>query len=421
MAGNIRIADLLDPQLNETQRGAIAYMEANPVEISVESVIAAARERTGMSDFGPEDFRERLALLIGEWNDDAAMLQINRMILRDMIVRHVSTRLLAQDYRKRHPEYVNERIERPIIVVGLPRSGTTHLLNLLASDSRLRSLPLWEVNEPLPNPNEPPREDGRDPRYVRTAEQWEMMQANSPLSAAMHPMDPDHFHEDLELMCPDIASYNYEWMSRVPRWRDHHCSTDQTPHYLYQKDMLRIMQHMAGDTRSRRWVNKCPQHLEQLRVLKAVYPDAIVVITYRDPVDAVQSAATMMGHGERMRYPRIDGPGLLDYWSDRVDRLLRACVGDRDVWPDEQRVDVPFEPFMADPMHFVRQVHAKAGMETTPQSVAEMEHFVATHPRGKFGQIVYDLEADFGISRGELRKRFDYYFDAFPIVKRPQD
>lgn len=415
MANELRITDLAQPQLSEAQAAGIAYMEANPVEISVEGVLAAARERTGLSDFGPQDFRVRLQRLVDEWNADN-LYQVSRMVVRDMAVRHAANRLLAQDYRKRHPEYAQERIERPIIVVGLPRSGTTHLLNLLGSDSRLRSLPLWEVNEPLPNPNEPPREDGRDPRYVRTADQWDMIQATSPLTAAMHAMEPDHFHEDLELMCPDFASYNYEWMSRVPGWRDAYYAEDQTPHYRYQKEMLQIMQHMAGDNRPKRWVNKCPQHLEQLRVLKEVYPDATVVLTYRDPVDAIQSAATMMGYGERMRYPNIDTQGLLEYWSDRVDHLLRACVADRDVWPEDQRVDVPFEALMNDPMHFVRAVHAKAGMETTPQSVAEMEHFVETHPRGKFGQVVYDLEGDFGISREKLRERFGYYFDAFPQV-----
>lgn len=412
----IRIDDLAHPRLSEMQQGAIAYMEANPVEISAQGVLAAAVERTGLDDFGPDEFRVRLNRLVDEWNADA-LLQVNRMVLRDMVVRHASNRLIAQDYRKRHPEYVQERIERPIIVVGLPRSGTTHLLNLLGSDSRLRSLPLWEVNEPLPNPAEQPREDGRDPRWVRADEQWQMAYASSPYTAAMHPMEPDHFHEDLELMGPDFASYNYEWMSRVPGWRDAYYAEDQTPHYRFQKEMLQIMQHAAGDARPRRWVNKCPQHLEQLRVLKEVYPDALVVLTYRDPVDAIQSAATMMGYAERMRYARIDMPGLLEYWSDRVDHLLKACVRDRDVWPESQRVDVPFEPFMKDPMRFVREVHAKAGLETTAQSVAEMEHFVATHPRGKFGQVIYDLDGDFGVSREELRKRFSYYFDTFSHVE----
>lgn len=416
MAGKIRITDLAHPQLSEAQQAGIAYMEANPVELSEDSILTAARTRTGLDDFGPDDFRVRLRRLVNEWNADN-LYQVSRMVLRDMAVRHASNRLLAQDYRKRHPDYAQEKIERPIIVVGLPRSGTTHLLNLLASDTRLRSLPLWEVNEPLPNPNEPPREDGLDPRWVRCNDQWLMAQQNSPLTAAMHPMDPDHFHEDLELMCPDFASYNYEWMSRVPGWRDAYYAEDQTPHYRYQKEMLQIMQHAAGDTRPMRWVNKCPQHLEQLRVLKEVYPDATVVITYRDPVDSIQSAATMMGYGERMRYPSIDTKGLLEYWSHRVDHLLRACVADRDVWPEAQRVDVPFDALMNDPMHFVRLVHEKAGLETTDKAIAEMEHFVETHPRDRFGQIVYDLEGDFGISREKLRERFGYYFDAFPQVR----
>ena len=417
MAEKIDITDLIDPKLNQMQQAGVDWMEANPIEISVQTILDAASEQTGLTDFGPADFHDRLQLLVDEWNDDN-LRQLSRMVLRDMIVRHVSNRLLVCDYKKKHPEFSEEQVERPIIVVGLPRSGTTHLLNLLGSDSRLRSLPLWEVSEPLPNPKEPAREDGRDPRYVRADEQWQKALESSPYSAAMHAMEPDHFHEDLELMSPDIASYNYEWMSRVPRWRDNYYNTDQTPHYEYQRDMLRILQHRAGDTMPTRWVNKCPQHLEQLSVLKKVYPDATIVLTYRDPVDAIQSAATMMGYAERMRYSQIDGPGLIEYWTERVDHLLKACVRDRDIWPEEQRVDVPFEPFMNDPMHFVRQVHAKAGMETTEQSIAEMEHFVETHPRGKFGQVVYNLERDFGISRGDLRKRFDYYFDAFPILRR---
>jgi hypothetical protein len=410
----VDIDDLLDPQLTDYQRQAIAAMEAHPVEISVETVLEGARERTGLSDFGPDDFRERLKFLIDEWNDDRTMLQINRAILLAMAQRYAATRLLARDLLKRHPEINEEVIDRPIFVAGMPRSGTTHLLNLLAADSRLRSLPLWISSEPLPNPQEPARADGVDPRYARCAETWEQMQRASPRSASMHPMDPDHFHEDLDLMCPDFASYHFEWMSRVPRWRDRHCATDQTPHYQYQKTLLKALQWGKGPTR---WVNKCPQHLEQLAVMRRVYPDAIMVITYRDPVDVIQSAATMMGHAERMRYPRIDAPGLLEYWSDRADRMLRACVRDRGVWPDAQRVDVPFADFMRDEMKVVHEVQAKAGLAVTAESDAEIRHFVETHPRGKFGQVRYNLERDFGISRAEARKRFDYYFEAFPFVK----
>jgi hypothetical protein len=423
LATKIDIEDLLAPRLTDGQRQALAAAEANPVTLEEQAVLAAARAATGMSDFGPEDFRARLRLLIDEWNADKRANAMKRAFLMRYLVRYASSRLLIQDKLKKHPEIHDEPIERPIIVVGLPRSGTTHLLNLLGADSRLRSTPLWEINEPVANPLEPIGSDGVDPRYARSAAQWEASQVANPLAAAMHPMEPDHFHEDLELMCPDFASYNFEWIARSPKWRDYYLSTDQTPHYEYMKTGLKLLQWQdvqAGKPR-KRWVTKCPQHLEQLPVLKNVFPDATVAITYRDPVEVIQSAITMIAYGERMFYPDIDAKGLLEYWTDRVEKLLRACVRDRHVWPEAQSVDVPFETFMADDMAVVRQVRAKAGLSETEAANAEVAHFIASHPRGKHGQIVYNLQRDFGVTPAQLRERFAFYFDAFPFLRRPAD
>lgn len=423
MTEKIEITDLLSPQLTEPQRQAIAQAEANPMVVTEDAVLGAACEATGLSDFGPEDFHERLQLLIDEWNGDKRAYALKRMFLFGYAVRYATNRLLIQDYLKQHPEIHDEVIERPIIVAGMPRSGTTHLLNLLGADTRLRSTPLWECYEPLPNPLEPPREDGVDPRYARTDEKWQMQKAASPLSAAMHPMEADHLHEDIELMSPDFASYNFEWIARAPRFRDYHLSHDQTPHYEYMKTVFKILQWrdvQAGKPR-KRWVTKCPQHLEQLPVLRKVFPDATMAITYRDPVEVIQSAITMIAYGERMSYPDIDAVGLLEYWSDRVETLLRACVRDRHVWPEAQSVDVPFRTFMADDMAIVRAVREKAGLAETEQANREVTEFIASHPRGKHGQLVYNLQRDFGIAPAELRKRFDFYFEAFPFLHRPGD
>ncbi|RVT93573.1 sulfotransferase family protein [Sphingomonas crocodyli] len=414
MSNKIEITDLLNPVLSDAVKGGLAYAAANPIDLSIEAILGKARKDTGLTDFGPDDFRPRLARLVDEWNGDTRMTALNRMILFDVASRHAANRLLIQDYVKKHPDVHDEVIERPIIVVGLPRSGTTHLLNLLAADSRLRSLPMWEGNEPLPNPLKPIGPDGIDPRYTRAVAEHEAAMASSPLTAAMHLVGPDDFDEDLFLMCPDFATYFWEWMSRVPKWRDFHTSTDQTSHYEYQRTVLKILQHKKGPVR---WVNKCPQHLEQLPVLKKVYPDAIVVMTYRDPVDAIQSAATMMAYAERARYPDIDARWVFDYWADRVEQLLRASVRDRDVWPEDQRVDVPFEALMKDEMAFVHAVQRKAGLPPSDKADAEIRHFVETHPRGKHGQVSYNIERDFGVSRDELRKRFAFYFDAFPAIE----
>lgn len=418
MPAKIEIEDLRSPQLSDAQRQAIAEGEAHQIPLTEDAVLAAARDATGLSDFGPDDFRERLRRLIDEWNADTRAYAIGRAMLFGYAVRYATNRLLIQDILTRHPEIHDEPIERPIIVAGLPRSGTTHLLNLLGADSRLRSTPLWETYEPLPLPGEPMAPGGVDPRYARCAARWEAMQVQSPLSAAMHAMEPDHFHEDVELMGPDFAGYNFEWLARAPKWRDHYLSTDQTPHYEYMKTVLKILQWRDG--KRKRWVTKCPQHLEQLPVLRSVFPDATIAITYRDPVEVIQSAITMIAYGERMRYPTIDTKGLLDYWSDRVERLLRACVRDRHIWPEAQSIDVPFETFMADEGAVLREIHEKAGLPENAVTNREIRDFIDHHPRGKFGQVVYNLERDFGISPAELRKRFAFYYKAFPFLEWPK-
>src|SRR5205823_2697032 len=178
----------------------------------------------------------------------------------------------------------------PIVVVGLPRSGTTHLVNLLAADRRLRSMPLWESQQPVPDRNEETGPDGADPRHRRCEQSWRAMEALLPHLPAMHPMAPDHVHEEIELQLPDFASYELEWVARVPRWRDHYLAHDQTPHYRY---MLRVLKILQWQRPGERWVLKSPQHLEQLGPLLAALPDATVVVTHRDPVSVVQSAATM--------------------------------------------------------------------------------------------------------------------------------
>jgi hypothetical protein len=368
-----------------------------------------------LGDFGPDDFRLRLNLLLDEWNADSELTNLQRLTLFGYVTRYAANRLQIRSLLKRHPEILEQKIERPIIVAGLPRSGTTHLVNILASDTRLHSLPLWESYEPIRLASEPDLPGGIDPRYQRCADAWAGMQHTVPLIAAMHPMNPDHVHEELELMGPDFASYNFEWISHVPRWRDHYYATDQTPHYEYMKNVLKILQWQRGAGGARRWVLKCPQHLEQLPVLLRTFPDATLAITHRDPVAVIQSAVTIIAYGRRTSRKRVDPEGLLKYWVDRVEHLLRFCVKDRAVWPEAQSIDVPFTEFMADDAAMVRRIHAKAGLPETPHSKAQIAEYIADHPRGKEGRVVYHLRRDFGVDPADLRKRFQFYRDAFPF------
>lgn len=413
MGKSIHIDDLAAPQLSDVQAAALAWGETVTVDFSEAAILDAARARTGLSDFGPDDFRERLRVLREAWDTDPEITRFHRTVLHGYLVRYASNRLLIRDTLKRHPAVLDEHIDRPLIVAGLPRSGTTHLVNLLAADERLHSLPLWESYEPVPLPGEPDTGDEHDPRYRRCAEAWAGMKQATPLIAAMHPMNPDHIHEELELMGPDFASYNFEWLGLTPRWRDHYLAHDQTPHYEYMKDVLRLIQWRRGARK--RWVLKCPQHLEQLPVLRKVFPDATVIFTHRDPVAVLQSTITMQAYTQRMNRRHMALRALLEYWADRIEHLLRACVRDRDLVPAACSLDSPFHLFMADQMGTMERVYATAGLDLDDKARAQLVRYVADHPRGREGQVIYDLRRDFGVDPAALHERFRFYFGRFAV------
>jgi hypothetical protein len=332
--------------------------------------------------------------------------------LYDRTVRLLANRLLVEDMLRRYPEIRDVRIEQPIIVVGLPRSGTTHLVNLIAADSRLRSLPYWESLEPVPTPGDGPGGNGVDRRFLRCARAYEAQMAMAPLVRAMHHQHPSAIEEEIELQDIDFASYTLEWHARVPKWRDYYFTLDQRLHYAYLKRVLQVLTFLRGP---RRWVLKSPQHLEQLGPLIETFPDATVAVTHRDPVSVIRSAITMLAYGDRVRRPRIEAEALAAYWVDRVERLLRACVRDRELLPSTRSVDVLFHEFMADDVATVGRIFERAALPFTGATRAQLDAFMADNPRGKYGQVVYDLQRDFGLEPREVRERFAFYFDGFAV------
>jgi hypothetical protein len=417
MTDEIRISDLAAPVLNDVQRMGLEYGESQHTELTVDAVCEAAVTRTGLDDFGPDDFRARLGVQLAEMDADDERTGLGRMLMFGDCTRYAANRLLIHDLLARHPEILEIPIERPLIVVGLPRSGTTHLVNLLAADTRFRSMPLWESYEPVPDPREPGADahglvDGVDPRWTRCEESWQAMKAGAPFIAAMHPMEPDHVHEENELMAPDFSNYNLEWVARAPQWRDYYLAHDQTPHYAYMKTVLQILQWYRP---RERWVLKSPQHLENLGPLLTTFPDATIVVTHRDPVAVVQSTITMLTYGARTAYRTTKPEWYRDYWTDRIGRLLDASLRDRGLLPAERTIDVLFHEYMADEMGTLQRVYDCAGIGLTDSARAEIEAYREAHPRGKEGRVVYDLRGDFSVTPEEVRHRFGAYLDRFPV------
>jgi hypothetical protein len=414
-AGDIRITDLANPVLSEEEQQAIA--SARPVEMSVDAVLQAARAATQLTNFGSDDFVERLGVWLQSFDEDKGLNLLGRAGAWDQTVRYAINRLRVEDLVSRHPEILRVKIDRPLIIAGLPRSGTTHLVNILASDPRLRSMPLWETMEPVPLETELSFEaSSNNPRYRRTIEMWHVLTHVLKHWSAMHDMAPDHVHEEVELQCIDFSSYMPEWLARVPRWQRYYFEHDQTPHYAYARKVLQAMTWLHGPDR---WVMKSPPNMENLPALFATYPDATVIITHRDPVAVIQSAITMVAYWDRIRRTEADLPGLAAYWIDRIERLLRACVRDRDSVPEGQVIDVLFHEYMADQRRTIERVYAQAGLPLTAAASERIDAYLNANPRGKYGRVVYDLKGDFGVDVAALRRRFQFYYDRFPVQHEP--
>ncbi|HTL85840.1 MAG TPA: sulfotransferase [Acidimicrobiia bacterium] len=417
MTDTIRIDDLRDPQLNAGQRMALDYVATLDIRLDADEMLAAARDRARCDDFGAPDFRPRLDATIAAVEADTDLGPIGRMMIRQRTIRLLTARLLVEDLVRRRPEILDIELPAPIIVIGLPRSGTTHLVNLIAADRRLRSLPFWESLEPCPIPGDGTARDGIDPRFTRCQHDYEMQLHMVPLLPAMHHQYPTAIEEEIELLDIDFSAYTLEFYARVPAWRDFYFGLDQAVHYAYLKKVLQVLTHFRGPNQ---WVLKSPQHLEQIPALLATFPDATFAITHRDPVSVIQSAITMLAYGDRMRRTSIEPEMLAAYWVDRIDLLLRACVRDRDLLPADRSIDVLFHEFMTDDVAMVERIYERNNRPMTPEARADLDAFMADHPRGKHGRIAYDLRGDFGIDPDDLRARFGYYFDRFPVAaERP--
>ena len=299
------------------------------------------------------------------------------------------------------------------MICGLPRTGTTHLHNLVSADPGLRSLPYWESREPVLPDDERPGVGQPDPRRARTEQALWMVHTAMPHFNRMHEMTVDHVHEEIQLLAVDFSTMLFETIAPMPTWRDYYLSHDQTPSYEYLVRILKVLQWERGGSR---WVLKSPQHLEQFRALYATFPDATFVVTHRDPVSVTASMATMVAYGARMAQSRIDVIGVGAYWADRLARMLGRCVEDREVLPPDQSIDVRFDDFMADDIGMVERIYRLAGQPMNSGVRSAMEAFMAEHPRGRFGAVRYDLAA-LGLDRSGLRKTFASYSERFQLTE----
>jgi hypothetical protein len=409
MSEPIQLDDLEDPrfspEIEEIRVLMDAMAEACPLDSA--ALHEQARTETGLSDFGARDYEERLDLLLGAMRDIDGLDGPGRLNLHSQLLQMLRNRLLLTDLLIRHPEIHEIELVPPVVIAGLPRTGTTHLHNLLAAGPTFRTLPYWESMEPLRMPAEVGVEP--DPRRARSDLAVDFMNAAMPHFALMHEMTTDHVHEEIQLLANDFSTMFFETIAEVPAFRDHYLEHDQTPHYRYLRTQLQVLQHVRG---GRRWLLKSPQHLEQLPVLEQVFPGLTVVVTHRDPVPVTISMATMVAYSARMHRAPVPAVELGRYWRDRIDRMLTSLVTDRDVVPADRSLDVRFDEFMADDLAMAERIYALAGEPVTAEAGAAMTDYLAGHERGRLGTIDYRA-ADVGLDPDELRERFAPYVARF--------
>jgi hypothetical protein len=409
----VRIDDLAEPRYSDDVRVILDFMsdEGSRLTLDPASLKATACEQIGLDDYGSPDFEERLEVLCRALRDEGGFNAAGVMAQHGLLVGLLKNRLLIEDAVRRHPEILDQKIVAPIIICGLPRTGTTHLHNLISSDPAIRSLPYWESLEPLLAEDEHPAEGEPDPRLARTQVALSFLDAALPYFNRMHEMTVDHTHEEIQLLAIDISTMLFETTAPMPSWRDDYLARDQRPSYRYLKRILQVLQWARG---GERWVLKSPQHLEQFPALVDTFPDATFVVTHRDPVSVTASMVMMLAYTARITRDRVDVSGIGRYWSDRLERMLRRCADERDVLPANQTIDVRFDEFMADDVAMVKRVYELAGQPLDERARRAMTEFMAEHPRGRHGGVVYDLP-EFGLDAGELRSAMAFYSERFGV------
>lgn len=333
---HVRLDDLAQPRFGDDARQLLGMMAsmAPLCPLDADALHAQASADTGLHDFGPDDYRERLDAYLAALRDLDGLHQAGVVNFYGQLLQLLKNRLLLTDLLRRHPEIDDVAVRSPVVIAGLPRTGTTHLHNLLAAAPTFRTIPYWESVEPFPLPAEAGVEP--DPRRSGMDVAVGVINTVMPHFALMHEMTTDHVHEEIQLLANDFSTVLFETLAEVPRRREYYQTHDQTPHYRYLARQLRAMQFLRG---GRRWLLKSPQHLE-VPVLDRVFPDSIVVFTHRDPVPVALSVIAMITYSARMHRSAVPVERIAGSWVDRLERMLTALVRDRDTIGPQRSIGV---------------------------------------------------------------------------------
>lgn len=380
----------------------------NLPSIDQASIIAAAKKQTGLDYLGPDDYKLGLERLINSSNNEAQLTQIGRTAAKASLVDCMSNRMQLFDYAKKHPEIREQKIEQPIFILGLPRTGTTILHATVAADPRNRGLMLWEMQRPFPPPHSDPEKN--QPRILELDKNMKQLEMLAPEMKSKHESNPRLAEECLPMMGSAFFQEQFSTVNRMPSYREWYMNADAKPAYEYHKLFLQYLQSISG---GRRWVLKSPLHLPFLKTILDVYPDACFVQTHRDPLKVLASVCSLLMTLRGAFSDAIDLDQIREeestFFSNVVNRGLQA----RDELNiPNQFYDFQFDDVINKPIETISAMYQHFGFELSEDSASAMKHYLDNRPRSKHGKHHYTLE-QYGLSEEQHGPLFAEYRERF--------
>lgn len=380
--------------------------------MTVDEVIAAASAQCGLSGIGDPSALDGLGRLLDSYASEAKFTERGAMMAHGFLVTQMKHRMQIEGWLAEHPELLDRPIDKPLFVFGLPRTGTTLMINLIAADPARRSFMRWESLEPIPPATPEEIHGGR--RFEVAKAQGEMAKQHMPHIAAIHWEEPDSPTECQFLMTPSFCSQVYESQAAVPSYRRWFMfEADYRPAFAFHKRTLQALQHHAGG----RWTLKNPWHPLYLDALVGTYPDAQLVMTHRDPADVVGSICSLIKHVRRIYSDTVDLKAIGRDFMETFEVMIERTVAFKEARGEGSILDVQYADTTTDPMGVVERIYANFDEPLTDAARAAMQKYMDDNPKGKHGKHDYDL-AEYGLDRAGVHRRFAGYIDRFAIPVR---
>lgn len=368
-----------------------------------------ARANTGLEDTGGTHFREGLDRLVASMNAEGGLNEMGEVMQHVRLCTLLEARLQVEDTYRQHPEIDQQEIEGPVFVIGLPRTGTTALSQLVAADPQFRSLRTWESGAPVPPPET--ATEHTDPRIAATESGLAYMYEHFPLMRSLHHAEAATATECQDLMGMSFRTVHFDGFARVPSYLDWVIDTDMRETYHYHRRVLRLLQWHCPPTL---WHLKTPVHMFALEALVETYPEARFLWSHRDPTKVLASVCSLIHYTRSWSSDRDDPEELgveeLDRWWVATERAMAF----RERTGDARFADITFEDLQTDPIAALANGLEHIGIEFNQGSRRAVTGWASSHEPGAQGTHTYSL-SDYGLHPDQVKERFAPYYAKFNI------